>query len=442
MANFFKPSAKKNSLAQTINIKINRLDLNGTGVGQYQKKPVFVDGALTNEVVKVKIVEQKNKYSRARLLSVEERSELRVKANCSHFSNCGGCDLQHLAFSAHIEFKQRKVTELFARNDINQYLPWQNSIRSQPWHYRRKARIGVQCNKKGEATIGFRQKSTNQLIAIKKCSVLVEPLSDVFQVLNELLAKLSGKNAIGHIEVIATEQVTLVVRQLAKLSTKDKSIWLEFANQQQWQVFIDDGKQVVPLTQQRPLRYSINKDVTLNFNTDNFIQVNHGVNQLMVKQALEWLTLSPTDKVLDLFCGLGNFTLPMAAATAQVIGIEGIDSMVVQAMENAKRNGIENCQFYQANLNTDWQTESWAQEKFDKVLLDPARAGAYEALQQLVKFNIKQVLYVSCDPATLARDSALLISQGYKISKIALVDMFSQTKHIETMVLFTRNSTN
>jgi len=437
MANFFKPSAKKQS-GQEIQIKINRLDSNGTGVGMHQKKPVFVDGALPNEIIKAKLVEQKNKYARAKLISVETASELRVKAKCLHFLSCGGCDLQHLSFLAHIDFKKLKVTELFARSGIAQELPWQSEIVSEPWHYRRKARIGVQYNKNGDATVGFRQKATNQLVAIKSCVVLVEPLATIFQLLKELLAKLSGVNSVGHIEVIATEQTSLIVRQLIKLSAKDKSIWLDYAKQYDWQVFIDNGKEVLPLTKVKPLSYHINENIELTFTTDNFIQVNHDVNKLMVQQAIDWLALTHTDSVLDLFCGLGNFTLPIAATAADVIGIEGVDSMVAQAGGNAKNNSIDNCQFYQANLNSAWKTESWAQQTFNKALIDPARAGAYEALEQLVKLNIKQLLYVSCDPSTLARDSALLISQGYKITKIALVDMFSQTKHIETMVLFTR----
>jgi len=438
MANFFKPSAKRKQSGQEIQIKINRLDSNGTGVGMHQKKPVFVDGALPNEIIKAKLIEQKNKYARAKLISVETASEQRVKAKCLHFLSCGGCDLQHLSFSTHIDFKKLKVTELFARSGITQELPWQSAIVSEPWHYRRKARIGVQYNKNGDATVGFRQKSTNQLVAIKSCVVLVEPLATIFQLLKELLAKLSGTNSVGHIEVIATEQTSLIVRQLIKLSAKDKSIWLDYAEQHDWQVFIDNGKDVLPLTKVKPLNYHINENIELTFTTDNFIQVNHDVNKLMVQQAVDWLTLTHSDNVLDLFCGLGNFTLPIAAIAAGVIGIEGIDSMVAQAGGNAKSNGIDNCQFYQANLNSAWQRQPWAQQTFNKALIDPARAGAYEALEQLVKLNINQLLYVSCDPSTLARDSALLISQGYKITKIALVDMFSQTKHIETMVLFTR----
>jgi len=438
VANFFKPKAQKQPSGQEIKIKINRLDINGTGVGSYQKKPVFVDGVLPDEVIHVKLIEQKNKFYKAKLISVESASEQRIEAKCQHFSRCGGCDLQHFRFAAHIDFKKQKVTDLFARSGITADLPWQNAIISEPWHYRRKARIGVQYDKKGTATIGFRQKSTNQLVKIKQCHVLVEPLSNIFPILNEILPQLSGKDSIGHIEVIATDKTSLVIRQLSKLSAKDESVWLAYAQKYQWQLFFDNGSDISTLCEVMPLTYQINEKIKLTFTVNNFIQVNHQVNQLMVKQAIDWLALNKNDHVLDLFCGLGNFTLPIADIAASVVGIEGVDNMVVQASENAKLNSIDNCQFYQANLNSDWQNHDWAKQSFDKVLLDPARAGAFEAIGQLVKLNIKQVLYVSCDSTTLAKDSALLISHGYSITKIALVDMFSQTKHIETMVLFTR----
>jgi 23S rRNA (uracil1939-C5)-methyltransferase len=157
----------------------------------------------------------------------------------------------------------------------------------------------------------------------------------------------------------------------------------------------------------------------------------------MVEQALDWLSITNKDNVLDLFCGLGNFSLPIAQRANKVVGVEGVNNMVLQADDNARSNGIKNCRFYQADLNSDWQTQEWAKQSFDKVLLDPARAGAYQALEQVIALSIKQVLYVSCDPTSLAKDSALLLRKGYKITKIGLIDMFAQTKHVETMVLFT-----
>lgn len=439
MANFFKVTAKKQQLGQAVKLKITRLDINGCGVGQYNKKPIFIDGVLPDEVVQLKVIEQKNKYSRGKLIEVISKSKQRSQAKCQHFLNCGGCDLQHMSQIAQLDFKQQKVSDLFARNGI-EALPWQTAIVSQPLHYRRKARIGVQYDKTGQATIGFRQRGSNHLINIKNCPVLVEPLNPIFSLLKKLLPKLSGKNAIGHIEVISTDKVTVVVRQLEVLTKQDKLYWQTFSENFPCDVLFDYGKEITPLDESSSalMQYALDDNINISFSPDNFIQVNHLVNRAMITQALQWLSLNEQDIVLDLFCGLGNFSLPIAKKVAQVVGIEGVDLMVAKAHENALNNGLNNCEFYQADLNSHWENEVWVNKKYTKLLLDPARAGAYQALQQLVHLNIKMVLYVSCDPATLAKDSELLLAQGYRIEKISLMDMFSQTKHIETMVLFTK----
>ncbi|MDO6446599.1 23S rRNA (uracil(1939)-C(5))-methyltransferase RlmD [Colwellia sp. 1_MG-2023] len=451
MANFFKVTPKTQKLGQQCTVKISRLDANGCGVGQYQQKNIFIDGTLPSETVVAKVIEQKSKYFRGKLVEIHTAAEHREKPGCQHFTSCGGCDLQHLGSEGQLSFKQQKITELFARNEViagKQYnnrqlmetseLPWQRPITNQTWYYRHKARIGVQYNKKGQATVGFRQKASNQLVAIKTCPVLVEPFDSIFHSLNEILANLSGKNPIGHIEIIATNVKTLIIRQLEKMSVQDRTLWLAFAQQHQCQIMLDDGKSILPLTDCEALSYQIENDINITFYPENFIQVNHQVNLEMVARAIEWLAVTPQDIILDLFCGLGNFSLPLAKNVKKVVGVEGVDEMVVQAQNNAQANQLTNCQFYQADLNSDWQLYPWTNETFTKVLIDPARAGAYKAIEQLVKLGIKQLLYVSCDPATLAKDSKLLISHGYKIEKISLIDMFSHTKHIETMVLFVR----
>lgn len=438
MVKFYRHSTTKPATIDDIRILIDRLDINGVGVGTYRKKSVFIENTLPGEVVNARVFEQKNKYFKAKLLSIVTASEQRVPAKCLHVNSCGGCDLQHLNFFEHIAVKKAKVNALFSRSGITALLPWQTAITSQPWHYRRKARIGVQYNKLGNATIGFRHKGTNQLVNIKQCEVLAKPLATIFVQLKPIIASLTVNKAIGHIEVIATEVVTLAIRQLLPLSKRDKALWLAAAEQYQWQIFIDDGNDILPLNQVKSLSYEIDHSIQLGFDVDNFIQVNHQVNKSMVAQAVSWLNIEKNHNVLDLFCGLGNFSLPMARVAKTVVGVEGIDKMVIKATDNARRNDIDNCHFYQADLNSDWQTQPWAQQSFDKVLLDPARAGAYQAIAQVIALNIKQVLYVSCDPTSLAKDSALLLQNGYQVNKIGLIDMFAQTKHIETMVLFSR----
>lgn len=455
MANFFKENTKKQVNKQskkTSTVTIDKLDLNGCGVGRYQNKPVFVTGSLPSETVEIRIIEQKNKYILAKLLNINKASKHRVTAQCQHFSLCGGCDLQHLNYAEQLLFKQNKVTELFSRSGISSelinQLPWQEPIQSNQWHYRRKARIGVQFDKNSQAIIGFRQKATNQLVPIKSCPVLVEPANDIFPLLKALLAKLTVKKAIGHIEVISADDnvnnLTLVVRQIRPINTDDRQLWQAYAEKYAWTVrFLENKKEhensnSLVDTTIGELSYQLNDDISIHFSNTDFIQVNQQVNLAMVEQALDWLMLEPDDQVLDLFCGLGNFSLPMAKKVAKVVGVEGVQAMVDKAVTNAKKNKIENCEFYQADLNNQWLASNWAKINFSKVLLDPARAGAEQAVEQVSQLNIATILYVSCDPTTLARDSKILLDKGYKIVKVGLIDMFSQTKHVETMVLFQR----
>ena len=436
MANFFKASPKKTQIQQQLTVNIRHLDQQGCGVAFQGKKPIFIEGALPNETVEVKLYEQKSKFSKAKLLKVITASPNRAEVMCRHYFQCGGCNLQHMDYQSQLTYKQDKITKLFSRQALNEPMPWQNPIVSDPWHYRRKARIGVQYNKRGEPIVGFRQRESNHLTEIKSCPVLVEAFNNIFAELKDILAKVSGKNAIGHVEIIAANENVVLVRQLVKLTAQDKQLWQSFSSKNEWLVYFDDGKSLTPLMEDKTLSYSLTDAIKIEFSVDNFIQVNHLVNNKMVEQAQTWLMLNENDVVLDLFCGLGNFSLPIAQKVSSVVGIEGVMSMVNKAQENAQKNGISNCQFYQADLNSDWQNELWAQQKYTKVLLDPARAGAYQALTQLLTCKVSKILYVSCDPASLARDAKLLIEHGYKIEKIALMDMFSQTKHVETMVMF------
>ena len=454
MANYFKAKPKKSLPSTTVNLTIERLDNYGRGVAYLYKKPVFVVGALPTEQVKVQITEQKSKYSKAKLLKVIKESDDRQTPKCQHFNYCGGCNLQHLSTSAQIAFKQQTLTELLNRQGINECLPWQAPLIGDAWNYRRKARIGVQYDKNGQAIIGFRRQASNQLQPISHCSVLVTPLNDIFVQLKNVFAQLSQSKSVGHIEVMVSEQlnynaqkmsvVTLVVRQLKPLNKQDTQLWLQFAKQHCWQVLIDDGEHLKALEElldePKALQYYLTENITISFKTNDFIQINQNINNKMVNQAIHWLDLNAEDQVLDLFCGLGNFTLPIAKIVAKVIGIEGVEDMVVRAKQNARANSIDNADFFQADLNSLWLESSWAKNTHTKAILDPARAGALVAVEQLVKLNIATILYVSCDTATLAVDSKILLNAGYKIIKIALMDMFTHTKHSETMVLFARES--
>lgn len=448
MVKIFKPKAVQGLKGKSLNLTIEKLDFSGRGVARYQRKPIFIEQTLPGEKVVATIVEQASKYAVAKLKQVTHASDWRVTPQCPHYKQCGGCDFQHIDESQHLSIKQQKLNELFARAGVND-LPWQDSIVDTLWHYRRKARIGVQYHRDGKAVLGFRSKNSNTVSPIAQCDVLLPELSVLLPSLTHTVNELPFE-AIGHIELIVTQfdqapLITMVIRQLKKVSEQTREIWQSFIAtiNTRVQIFFDMGKDqaLVPLNDNEQLNYRIDDDIDLAFEANNFIQVNETINQKMISQALQWLDLKNTDRVLDLYCGLGNFSLPIAKRAGEVIGIEGVEEMVDKARVNASYNGLTNTSFYAANLNTNWQTaqnQTWLSQSFDKVLLDPARAGAYEACQQLQVLGAQKVVYVSCEPSSLAKDTKVLQDSGYRLEKIAIMEMFGQTKHVETMVLFTR----
>ncbi|WP_068546743.1 23S rRNA (uracil(1939)-C(5))-methyltransferase RlmD [Thalassotalea crassostreae] len=440
MVNFYKPKAVKKQQNRLITVEINSLDINGDGVSRIGKKPVFISGALPGEKVEAKVSEEKSKYLRARAIKIYQQSEQRVEPKCRHFYQCGGCDLQHMSSDAQIAYKQKKVATLFSRNaDLND-LPWQAPLISEQWNYRRKARIGVQYNKLNQTTIGFRQKGSNVLTPVKSCHLLPSIFADEFSAFHELLDNFTSHRAISHIEIIDAERPAVIFRQVAKLTAHDLALLEKFSTSKDYQLLLQTDNAIVDLNKQKPGLFSY--DICgsqLQFSESDFVQVNSHLNIAMVEQAIDYLQLEASDTVLDLFCGLGNFSIPMAKMVNKVIGVEGVQAMVDRAQSNAQLNQLSNCEFLQADLNVEKDRFDWLNSDIDKVLLDPARAGAFNAVKNIVELNVNLILYISCDPATMTRDAKILFEHGYKLEKLSLMDMFSQTRHVETMALFIRN---
>lgn len=439
MVNFYKPNVKKENLGKLVTVDIERLDINGHGVAKMNNKPLFVELALPGERVKVKIIEQKSKFLRGKALNILAPANERVLPACKHFYQCGGCDLQHIDYPQQLVYKQDKVSSLFRRNANVEKLEWQPTLVSKPLQYRRKARLGVQYNKHNQAIIGFRQRQTNVLTHINHCSVLAAEFASQFSQFTQLINGFESKQAIGHIEVIAEQPSRAIFRVIKPLTKSDMQRLKTFEQQQPFQVCLQLDQGLVNLQGQAPdlMTYHVN-DCELRFKESDFIQVNRDLNVEMINQAIEWLSLEADDKVLDLFCGLGNFSVPMAKKVNQVIGVEGVQTMVDRASANALHNQLSNCQFFQANLDDTNDSWTWLTSKVSKVLLDPARAGALNAIQKIIELNIETVLYISCDPATMTRDAKLLLDNGYQLTKLGLMDMFAQTRHVETMALFKR----
>lgn len=442
MAEFFKASRKNSAKNKIIkNVRVEKLDHQGLGIAYFQDNPLFVEGGLPEELLDVQILESKKRYSKGLLTKINQASASRIDPRCPHYNECGGCHLQHVSQPTQIEIKSEGLQSLFKRfaKHITESLV--EPIVDQAWGYRRTARFGLQFSKKSkQLQMGFRRSATNDLIDQKVCPVLVPELEQLITPTKELLSNLQGKADLGHIELILADQgVVILLRHLKTLSNKDIEAITDFAQQQQVTFIGQNSKhQLIKIAGSDTLSYQLNEGaLTLTFTATDFLQVNANINQKMVKQAVSWLQLDETDQVLDLFCGLGNFTLPIAMKAASVVGVEGIQKMVDRATLNAQSNQLSNCQFYQADLSADnLKKQPWSLQHFNKILLDPARAGAQDCMEFVVANKPTHIVYVSCDPLTLARDSQILLEKGYKLAKLGLIDMFPQTKHMESMALF------
>ncbi|MGI2168688.1 23S rRNA (uracil(1939)-C(5))-methyltransferase RlmD [Shewanella sp. MF05960] len=450
MAQFFKEKPNKSKqLSAKLTLDVTQLDHLGAGMAQLQGKVVFIAGALPGERATVQLIEQKKSYAKAKLINIASPALSRVKPHCQHYSQCGGCDLQHMDIQAQRDYKQSALVDLMAKSssDAIDTQMLAEAIIGDGWHYRRRARLATVLDKRSQRLqLGFRAGNSNQIIEINQCPVLAAPLSDLITPLAANLNQLKAKASIGHVELTQADNGHFVALRVTKKLPNSDIRWLSgFAEKHQLNLLLqDDAGQ---LTQLYPSLASIEQAVTLpyyhlaaesvrcSFTPGNFVQVNGTINQAMVDQAIEWLDPQAGERILDLFCGVGNFSLPLAKKAAQVIGVEGVPEMVEQAKQNALDNHLDNVTFYHADLSADLSEQAWL-GKIDKLLLDPARAGAYESLQWLQKMQPKKVVYVSCNPASLARDSSVLLANGYRIAKVGLVDMFPQTHHTEAMVLF------
>ena len=439
MAQFFKPQ-KKSTQPQRIEFTVDSLDHHCVGIGRHQGKAIFVEGALPGEAIKARIIDDKKHYAHAALQQVVTPAANRVAPFCDHYRECGGCSAQHLGEGDQLAAKEAGLVSLFERLGNIQAPTLAPALTGESRAYRRVCRLAIKFDKNGRCTrVGFRRRQSNDLVEIAGCPVLAEPLSALIAPLRECLNRLKSQRELGHAELIQGEQgILMLLRHTGRPTEADRAHLTEFATAQGIDLYLQAAdEQIEPLRQQSQPSYTLD-GLSLAFAPGDFIQVNGPVNQRMVEQALSWLDAGKDDKVLDLFCGIGNFTLPLARQACEVVGVEGELAMVTRAQENARRNGIDNARFYKADLSGDIVGMSWAREGFDLVLLDPARPGALEVMSHVVALSPKRVVYVSCNPVTLARDSQVLVQGGYKLTRLGMLDMFPHTGHLESMALFER----
>ncbi|MGE6099194.1 23S rRNA (uracil(1939)-C(5))-methyltransferase RlmD [Aeromonas salmonicida] len=439
MAQFFKPQ-KKSTQPQRIEFTVDSLDHHCVGIGRHQGKAIFIEGALPGEQVKARILDDKKQYAHAALQQVVTPAANRIAPFCNHYRECGGCNAQHLGEADQQAAKEAGLVSLFERLGQIKAPVLEPVLTGESRAYRRVCRLAIKFDKNGRCTrVGFRRRQSNDLVEIEGCPVLAEPLSALIAPLRECLNRLKSQRELGHAELIQAEQgIMLLLRHTGRPNEADRALLVAFAQAQGIDLYLQAAdERIEPLHQAFQPSYSLD-GLSLAFAPGDFIQVNGPINQSMVAQALAWLGASKDDKVLDLFCGIGNFTLPLARQAREVVGVEGDLAMVARAEENARRNGIDNARFYKADLSGDIVGMSWAREGFDLVLLDPARPGALEVMGHVVKLSPKRVVYVSCNPVTLARDSQVLVKGGYRLVRLGMLDMFPHTGHLESMALFER----
>lgn len=439
MVQFYKP--KKNvTKKRNVLVTFNKLDITGQGIGEYQGKTVFVPGVLPGEQAEVELVEEKRNYAKGRILTLSVLSPERIQPRCRHINSCGGCQQQHVPLAMQRQTKQNFLLRLFTKRFGLKMTP-EPLLGGESYGYRRRARLGIQYHKKGQQlVIGFRQSHTNSLIDITECPVLEPKLEALIKPLRECLNTLTAKEALGHAELILADNTPAVLlRHMVPFNQQDRLTLLTFAEQQGIALFLMPEADTVIQETGFSLEYNV-AGLHLGFQPQDFIQVNRGVNAKMVEQALIWLGLQPHDVVLDLFCGMGNFTLPIARRAQHVTGIEGLPSLIEKARQNALHNNVHNAEFLCTNLDDSDFDRHLTRYNYNKVLLDPARAGAEHAVKKLIQFAPECIVYVSCNPVTLVRDSEVLLSSGYQLDRIGMLDMFPHTGHLESMVLFTKNS--
>ena len=430
---------------------VTDLGHDGRGVARVDGKTVFISGGLLGEQVIARLRKRHRHFDEAEVVEVLTPSPHRVAPRCRHFEQCSGCSLQHLDAASQIAAKQRVLADNFERIGKVEPASWLAPLTGEPWGYRRKGRLSVRnVMKKGRVLVGFREEQNPRFVAdIQHCEVMHPALGPKVGLLAELLSTLEAVDTMPQIEFAAGDDtMALVFRHMQPLSEHDRAALAGFGQQHGLAIYLQPGgnSSVHPLWPEQPrLAFRIGgddarvDDVELEFEPLDFVQVNAGMNRLMMARTLELLDPQPGDRVLDLFCGLGNFTLPIARRVAEVVGVEGEHGLVERAAQNAARNGIGNARFHVANLFEDQRSSDWARQPWDKILLDPPRAGADKVLDYLPHKQTRRVVYVSCHPASLARDAGILVHQhGFKLSSAGVMDMFPHTAHVESIALFER----
>ena len=423
---------------------IQSLSHDGKGVARIDEKATFIQGALAGEKITFRYTNCKKSYDEGLVTSVIESSPDRVQPKCAHYEICGGCSLQHLDADKQIEAKQQVLLdnlEHIGKVSAESILP--PLTNDSVWGYRRKARLGVKnVPKKGKVLVGFRERASSFVADLTLCPVLHPRVGELLPQLSELVEGLSINTKLPQVEVaMDDEQCVLIFRILEDLTDADAAAIKAFGEAHDIIPYTQRGgpDTVIPLSGiPADLHYALpDQNLELGFLPGDFTQVNTDINRKMINRALNMLDLNQNDTVLDLFCGVGNFTLPLAKQAGTVVGVEGDEGLVQRAKSNAERNKLANVDFYAANLYEELKPQPWLNQTFTKALIDPPRSGALEILPLINRMGIETLLYISCYPGTLARDAGVLVNEmGYTLVSAGVMDMFPHTGHVESIALF------
>ncbi len=466
------------SSAETLMLQIESMDLEGQGVARHEGKVVFVQGALAGEQVLARVVKRKPRFDRAELVSILRGSSQRVTPACPHFGVCGGCSMQHLEPAAQLAVKQQALEDQLLHIGGIRPETVLRPVAGPTWGYRFRARLSVRhVPRKGGVLVGFHERGSSYVADMRECRVLPRRVSDLLMPLRELVGSLSIRDrapqielAVGEVSAARSESsgdgtagrtrqiIALVLRILEPLTDSDRNAlsrfalsysvewWLQPKGPDSIVLFCDDEGRLAPNEPDHPVRSSLAYElpeygIRMPYRPTDFTQVNHAVNTVLIRQALGLLKPQAGERIADLFCGLGNFSLPMASLGCQVLGIEGSSALVERAAENARLNGLAGRAEFMAEDLFGMTVERWRQiGHLDRLLIDPPREGALAVCQALASTETtrpKRIVYVSCNPGTLARDAAILVNTGgWQLKSAGAVNMFPHTSHVESIAVF------
>ena len=432
-------------------IRIEKLSHEGRGLVRWGDRVLFVDGALPGELVAVRVTGKSSRTAAGIAKEILVPSPERGQPECPHAEVCGGCSLQHIPHAVQLVHKSTTLDELMTRNGVSldqvQRLP---TLQGPTLGYRRRARLGIRwVHAKDRVLIGFRERGSNFIADIDGCPVLDQRIGQSLSTLESTIASLSQPDRIPQVEVAAGDDtLAIVIRHLETLTDADRGILIKLAQQTGWHVYLqskgpDTITRLWPSEGPERLTYRIGEfGLEYQFAVTDFTQINATINRAMIIQAIDLLELKGTERVLDLFCGLGNFTLAAATRCGSVVGVEVSTAMVERVLQNARHNSLDNVQAVAFDLTQSIAGQSFAKESWDTLIVDPPRSGAKEVLEDLPLKNIARVLYVSCNPATLARDAKILVDRGFSMTHLGIMDMFPHTAHVESMALFVKRGAN